>query len=187
MAIPVHRWALGPLTLAVVVLGAGCNDAGSDGAASSTSSSSTTVVLTTTGPSTTASTGTTAPATSTLPPADRQVTTATGFASPTGNIGCYIDLDSVRCDIRQREWQPPPKPADCDVDFGQGIKLTAGGSPEFVCAGDTAQDPRHQPLPYGESIQAGSLRCDSSEAGMSCTDVDTGRGFSMSRLDYSFR
>ena len=38
---------------------------------------------------------------------------STGFQSPSGNIGCFIGKSGVRCDIRTRDWSPPPKPASC--------------------------------------------------------------------------
>ena len=117
------------------------------------------------------------------PPADVQVSELTGFTSPTGNIGCIIERRSVRCDIAERDWGPPPKPAGCEVDFGQGIALDAGGAPAFVCAGDTALD-SGDPLPYGQSIAAGLLRCESEEVGMTCTDTETGRGFTMAKEAY---
>ena len=109
----------------------------------------------------------------------------TGFTSPTGNIGCYIDKKSVRCDISKRDWDPPARPASCNenVDYGQGIQMSAGGAPKFVCAGDTALG-GGDPLPYGQSIAAGLLRCESAESGMSCRDIETGRGFSLSIQSY---
>ncbi len=120
------------------------------------------------------------------PAADVVVTKLTGFMSPSGNIGCYIDRRSVRCDIAERDWKAPPKPARCDLDFGQGISLDAGGTPSLVCAGDTALGGGEQ-LPYGQSIGAGLLRCESEEAGMSCSDTETGRGFTISQESYELR
>lgn len=66
-----------------------------------------------------------------------------GFLSPTGNIACMIDSTFVRCDIIDRDWPLPPRPADCPdfTDFGQGISLAADGGAGFVCAGDTTFDP----------------------------------------------
>ena len=116
-------------------------------------------------------------------PADITVSKLTGFTSPTGNIGCIIDRRTVRCDIRERDWKPPPAPAGCQLDYGQGISLSAGEAPDFVCAGDTTAD-AGQPLPYGQSIAAGLLRCESEESGMSCRDVETGRGFSLAKGGY---
>jgi hypothetical protein len=117
------------------------------------------------------------------PRADITVTKLTGFTSPTGNIGCFIDRSNVRCDIRERDWEPPPAPADCKLDYGQGISLSAGGAPDFVCAGDTALD-AGEPLPYGQSISAGLLLCESEQSGMTCRDVETGRGFSIAKQGY---
>src|SRR5690606_32754162 len=59
------------------------------------------------------------------PPVDREVTELTGFTSPSGNIGCYIDRMSVRCDVGERDWQPPKAPKSCKLDYGQGIELRA--------------------------------------------------------------
>jgi hypothetical protein len=116
------------------------------------------------------------------PPADRTVDELTAFSSPTGNIGCYIDPRSVRCDIGDRDWKPPPAPADCNLDYGQGIELRAGGRAAFVCAGDTALG--GEALDYGSSIAAGLLRCESAESGMTCRDAETGRGFAIAIEGY---
>jgi len=125
---------------------------------------------------------TTVPGT-TIPPSDRRVTDLTGFTSPSGNIGCYIDPTYVRCDINERSWSPPPPPPGCDLDYGQGIAMEPGGAADLVCAGDTALG-GGSPLPYGQSIGAGVLRCASAETGMTCNDVTTGRGFSLSKEGY---
>ncbi len=58
-----------------------------------------------------------------LPLTTREVYELTAFTSPSGNIGCYIDPDYVRCDIRERDWSPPPRPVSCPVDLGQGLQL----------------------------------------------------------------
>jgi len=110
----------------------------------------------------------------------RQIKTVTGFSSPSKNIGCFIDSGNVRCDIRKRSWKPPRKPRTCELDYGQGINLSAGMKPAFVCAGDTALGPPTK-LAYGKAIAAGSLRCDSKRSGMTCRDSKTTHGFSISR------
>jgi hypothetical protein len=117
-------------------------------------------------------------------PVDEDVQEFTAFRSPSGNVGCYLDVDYVRCDIAEKNWSPPPRPADCEFDYGQGITMVPGGSAEFVCAGDTALVPDGNPLPYGESVTAGPLRCDSAESGITCRDTETGKGFSISRDEY---
>ena len=174
------------LVIASAVLAlAGCGDGGQEtvtvtetSAASTTDSStagSTGATSTTTASSTTEDGGT--------PAADETVTKLTGFTSPTGNIGCYIDRRSVRCDIGDRDWEPPPAPKSCDLDYGQGIELRAGGPAAFVCAGDTALG-GGDALDYGRSIAAGLLVCESEESGMTCRDTETGRGFSLSKQGY---
>ena len=74
-------------------------------------------------------------------PSDREVHGLTGFVSPTGNVSCMVDADFARCDIIDRDWSPPPRPADCEFDYGQGISLAPGEQAQFVCAGDTAFGP----------------------------------------------
>jgi hypothetical protein len=132
-----------------------------------------------------------APGTSIAPsPVDREVYALTGFHSPSGNVGCKISPTSVRCDIDQRDWSPPPRPADCTLDFGQGIAIGTGEQQaHFVCAGDTVRvlppyGGAGEPLAYGEAITAGQMRCESAESGMTCRDVGSGHGFSISREAY---
>jgi hypothetical protein len=119
----------------------------------------------------------------TTEPAAREIDGLRGFISPTGNVACLIAADWARCDIIDRDWSPPPKPADCEFDYGQGISVAPGERAQFVCAGDTAFGP-DAILPYGESISAGPLRCESTEAGITCRDVRTADGFSISREAY---
>jgi hypothetical protein len=116
-------------------------------------------------------------------PADREVYELSGFISPTGNVACMIDADWARCDIIDRDWSPPPRPADCEFDYGQGISLAPGESAQFVCAGDTAFG-TDEVLPYGDSITAGVLRCESADAGITCRDTQTSHGFSISQQAY---
>jgi hypothetical protein len=116
-------------------------------------------------------------------PVDREVSELTGFISPTGNVACMIDADWARCDIIDRDWSAPPRPADCEFDYGQGISLAPGEQAQFVCAGDTAFGP-DEVLPYGESITAGLLRCESADSGITCRDTQSGHGFSISQQAY---
>ena len=108
----------------------------------------------------------------------------TEFRSPSSNVVCYIDVDYLRCDIAEANWSPPPRPGGLRVRLRAGHHPLPGGSAEFVCAGDTALAPDGSPLPYGESIAAGPLRCDSAEPGITCRDTETGQGFSISREAY---
>lgn len=140
----------------------------------------------------TTTTSTTAPtpgagATSTTgAPARAQGDTGSGdfsFRSPSNNIFCAIDSQGARCDIRDKAWQPPPKPADCDLDWGSSMAVTAQGA-VFVCAGDTVEDDKAPPLPYGGIVERGDIRCRSEESGMACEHVPSGSRFLLSRERY---
>lgn len=107
------------------------------------------------------------------------------FTSPSGNVACLSDAEWVRCDIRQRVWSPPPRPADCSnqTGFGQGIMLNARGGAQFVCAGDTTFGSNARVLQYGQRLNRGSYSCASETAGISCRNA-AGRGFMISREAY---
>jgi hypothetical protein len=105
----------------------------------------------------------------------------TGFQSPSGNIGCVIGRrGGVRCDIRNRDWRPPPKPASCRLDWGFGLTVERRGRGRFVCAGDTTLGQGRR-LAYGEAIRRGRFRCVSRRSGMRCTNRRNGHGFALSR------
>ncbi len=116
----------------------------------------------------------------------------THFASPSGNIACVITSSGdselvargVRCDIDERDWLPPPRPADCELDYGHGVVLGVGEAAELLCAGDTTMGRDSEPLAYGDAITAGPLRCESAQSGITCRDVESGHGFSISREAY---
>jgi hypothetical protein len=110
--------------------------------------------------------------------------TLTSFRAPSSNIGCEVDASNTRCDIRERTWAPPPKPASCDLDWGQGIQISGSAVPQFVCAGDTALDPASTVLAYGARTRQGSIVCESAQAGVTCTNEASGHGFFLSRDSY---
>jgi hypothetical protein len=107
------------------------------------------------------------------------------FETPSHNIGCYLDSKSVRCDIRERDWTPPPKPEYCikaGVDWGQGVAVAAHRA-SVVCAGDTTLGGPGL-LGYGHSARRGPIYCISARAGITCRNADTGHGFFLSRARY---
>ncbi len=158
------------------------------GDSQTTTVTETTTAATTTSSSTeattTATTTTTDATDGSPPPADVTVDESAAFQTPSGNIGCFIDKRQVRCDIDKRSWKPTPAPSDCQLDYGQGISLTAGAGAEFVCAGDTVLGSGGQTLEYGQAIAAGLLRCESAEDGLTCTDTENGSGFFLSQESY---
>ena len=106
---------------------------------------------------------------------------STGFQSPSGNIGCVIGRRAgVRCDIRNRDWSPPSKPASCQLDWGFGLTVERRGRGRFVCAGDTTLGQGRR-LAYGKAIRRGRFRCVSRRSGMRCVNRRNGHGFVLSR------
>jgi hypothetical protein len=107
------------------------------------------------------------------------------FKSPTGNIACYLDDHSVRCDIHEYNYSPPPKPASCDLEWGDAIGLSEVGSATFACHGDTVFDPSAPVLPYGSRTRQGPMVCTSAENGVNCVREGTGHGFFISRQGFN--
>lgn len=108
------------------------------------------------------------------------------FVTPTGNIRCSLgsgpEGDGVRCDIRDKQWESPPKAADCEFDWGYSLYLTEEQS-GFACVSD-AIDPV-EPLPYGETEALGRVECTSRQTGVRCEHLGSGHGFELSRARYS--
>ena len=110
--------------------------------------------------------------------------TAAGFQTPSRNIGCYLSVDSARCDIGNKQWAPPPKPDDCRLDWGNGVTVAGRGEARFACAGDTLLG-AGDTLAYGQSLRAGDFVCDSLFTEIRCTNLDSGHGFALSVQAYS--
>jgi hypothetical protein len=62
--------------------------------------------------------------------------------------------------------------------------LGVGEAAQLLCAGDTTIGRDSEPLAYGDAITAGPLRCESAQSGITCRDVESGQGFSISREAY---
>ena len=112
------------------------------------------------------------------PPADLVT-----FVSPSGNIGCALSSAGARCDIAEKSWKPPAKPADCQAAWGVGVQVGAQAA-TVACASDSVLG-SGQPLAYGASQERGSYRCSSSEEGMRCENATTGHGFTIARAAYT--
>lgn len=104
------------------------------------------------------------------------------FSTPSGNIGCSVAKQGARCDIAKRAWKPTPPAEPCELDYGNGISLGSAGA-QFTCAGDTSLG-APDVLDYGRRAQRGKFFCDSSQAGVTCSNLETGAGFFISRESY---
>jgi hypothetical protein len=120
-------------------------------------------------------------------PAPVVVTTeqaATQFITPSDNIGCYLAPDGVRCDISEHTWPLPPRPRDCDADWGAVVELAARAS-VGACVSDSAHGGVTRVLAYGHGLRVGDYRCDSARDGLACTNLRTRHGFVLSRAKVS--
>jgi hypothetical protein len=126
---------------------------------------------------------TTAPATPSV-----IITTVTGntsfFITPSKNIGCAVAMTDARCDIGDRSWTTPPKPASCMLDYGNGMYVNANGA-GVSCAGDTVLDRTQNVLQYGYGVRNGQMQCISQSTGVKCQDVATGHGFTLAKEAYT--
>jgi hypothetical protein len=104
-----------------------------------------------------------------------------GFKSPSGNIHCQHFDGEVRCDIAQLSGPIPPKPRDCELDWGRAFAVaTDSRSGARICHGDTAMDPSLPVLAYGSVWRRGGFTCTSEQTGVTCSNA-LGHGFSLSR------
>ena len=114
----------------------------------------------------------------------REISTTYDFLTPSKNIGCLMTSNSARCDIVTKSWKPPAKPADCDLDWGNGVAVVAANKGEVVCAGDTVRGTKTI-LPYGEAVKVDNFVCESASSGVRCANTASGHGFTLSRQSYT--
>jgi len=106
------------------------------------------------------------------------------FQTPSKNIVCDLSPSAVRCDIIHKSWSPPAKPSSCELDWGNGMYISAGKA-GFTCAGDTLIGSAKVTLEYGYADRSGSVLCTSESSGLTCKDEKTGRGFTLAVARYS--
>lgn len=84
------------------------------------------------------------------------------FRTTSNNIHCLVYRESrsssaeLQCELITVTARIPPKPRDCDLDWGQRFYLPQRGRPERVCHGDTIVG-RAKVLAYGETWRMGGL------------------------------
>jgi hypothetical protein len=106
------------------------------------------------------------------------------FASPSGNITCSMNENTVTCGIAELGQQPAPVEG-CEGTTGYVVTIDGEGKVALPCVA-----PADQPkaasggsdvLDYGESRTEGDFTCTSADTGMSCQHDPSGRGFSIAR------
>jgi Family of unknown function (DUF6636) len=76
-----------------------------------------------------------------------------------------------------------PKPAGCEVDWGQGLAIQGAEPAAPVCAGDTVLGSPGPTLAYGRAPKV-PFRCQSESEGLTCQNTESGHGFFLSRQRY---
>jgi hypothetical protein len=104
------------------------------------------------------------------------------FHTPSGNIGCVAYGNTLRCDIRQRWWKSPRRPASCPLAYGDSLTIVGRRAPIWTCHGDTALH-LGRVLPYGSTWHYGEFACRSAISGLTCTSRYE-HGFFLSRQSY---
>jgi hypothetical protein len=112
------------------------------------------------------------------------------FATPTGNIVCFIDAQAATwgCLIAQHTYAEPAGAESCPAAFGHGFSSVQGGTPEPLCRGDVlaaAEDGSGAILPYDQTLTVGSVTCQSATTGVTCVDQRSGHGLFLSRARYA--
>lgn len=103
-----------------------------------------------------------------------------GFQLPSGNVFCEVEEGALRCDLVEFSFARPPKPKDCDTDWGHAYSIGARGGPRVLCAGDTVVNRGARRLNYGERWDGVGVTCHAERSGLRCINAD-GRGFELSR------
>ncbi len=139
----------------------------------------------------------------------------TAWSSPSGNTVCAAFRESatapfeIRCDVLEHVWKLPPKPANCEFDWGRGTFLNTKAG--ITCVSDsligkdavgtestwwngqpgaqvmTLPGRKAVTLAYGASMTFGPLTCSSQLDGMHCTNSTNKAGFDISRTEYTLR
>ena len=109
------------------------------------------------------------------------------FHSPSKNIYCIgvnstTEGGSVDCELitRTNTKDLRPRPADCDLEWGNRFALYSSGKATMVCAGDTLRDSNAFKLGYGAGIDRFGIHCESTEQGIECINDDQ-HGFKISK------
>lgn len=113
-----------------------------------------------------------------------------GLKTPTGNIQCMIDDYGVedgsyppflRCDIREMTNPLPPRPAECEFDWGSAFSIAqADQAGHRLCVSDSVASDAWEVLDYGAVWQQLGFTCLSERTGLTCFNAKR-HGFTLSR------
>lgn len=102
------------------------------------------------------------------------------FQSPTGNIHCLVYEKELRCELGENLAKLPPRPKDCELDWGNVFFMNQTNKPERACYGDTIKAPTNPVVQYGKSWQKDGFTCQVEKTGVKCSN-SKGHGWTLSK------
>lgn len=102
------------------------------------------------------------------------------FRTPSGNIACAVYDGYLRCDLRENQAKIPPRPRDCDGDFGNAFQMGLKTYAARICHGDTVFGD-YPVLAYGRSWSYQGFVCTSAANGLTCRNP-VKHGFFLNKL-----
>jgi len=91
-----------------------------------------------------------------------------GFVTPSKHTFCAIDEGRLRCDMTENSAKIPPKPKDCEFDWGNSFEMKRTGSASRICVSDFVGTT--EVLDYGKSWDHQGFHCNSKPSGLTCTN-----------------
>lgn len=113
-------------------------------------------------------------------PAPEGAQEMTELRSPTGNISCLLEEDTVSCTLVDRDFSEAGL-EDCE-DGPFSIQV-ADGDAATACGSSFLSD-EAQTLEYDDSAVYGDMACTSRFDGMTCWNTMTGKGFMANKVTY---
>ncbi|MFF2107339.1 hypothetical protein CJ179_09600 [Rhodococcus sp. ACS1] len=189
-----RRVSLVCLSIGSAMMLAGCggsSDAVAPPTSTTTAAAPVTTTTTTVPPTTTTTTVAPPPPTTTEAPTTTLVDVpyehneSYFFTSPDGGFQCGIIKLPNRTEAGcQGSTSPvPPRPDDCMVDWGHGIRVENDGEASFMCAGGlvytSGGDEPDAALPAGSKLTKLGYTCGTTATAVTCTNDETSHGFTV--------
>jgi hypothetical protein len=108
------------------------------------------------------------------------------FKTPSGNIYCIASRDTrtntadLECELTTNTAKLPPKPKDCDLDWGNRFSVGERGQAARGCHGDTIQNPNYKTLAYGKRWSVAGFSCEVTKLRLRCENRDR-HGFELAK------
>ncbi len=113
-------------------------------------------------------------------PAPEDAVEMNELRSPTGNITCLLEEDSVSCSVVERDFSEAGLEDCADGPF----TITVAGEEAARACGSSALSDSASTLEYDKSAKRGDMACTSRFNGMTCWNTKTGHGFMVNRATY---